>query len=54
MQLEIDRRAIEEILVNPEGLLKIMKKLDVQKVMRPDGFAGLIVRECAEQLVVPI
>lgn len=43
--------AMDEILVDQNGLLKIKKELELIKATRPDGVAGWILRENAKQVV---
>ena len=53
---EEDRRIpkVPDITVKEHEVLKLMKELDVRKAMGPDGVAGWILKECADQLVKPV
>ena len=45
---------IEGIKVEKGEVLKILKKVDPNKAMGPDGVSGWILKECAEEIVDPI
>ncbi len=45
---------LEEIQVDRKNLLDILSKLDGRKAVGPDGIAGIILRECKEQLLLPV
>ena len=45
---------MEEIIVERQEILDMLKKLDVRKSMGSDGVNGWILKECADQMVEPI
>ena len=45
---------MKEIVVGKNEVLQMMRDLDVRKAMGPDNMAGWILKECADQLVLPI
>ncbi|MCP3680519.1 MAG: hypothetical protein GY782_09830, partial [Gammaproteobacteria bacterium] len=45
---------LTEIQVDKENLLDRLSKLDGRKAVGPDGIAGIILRECKEELLLPV
>ena len=43
-----------EFRVNKQEVMKLMKELKERKALDPDGVSGFILKECRNQLVVPI
>lgn len=45
---------VDQVELDANELLELMKGLDVGKAMGPDGVSGWVLKECAEELLKPI